>query len=141
MFVATYKEAADAMSLDSLSYTPGASLFRDPQRADVVNFSYNVTFNTRMLGSFDDTDRTMQLVFDKAANAWRVAWTPGDIFALMASGGKLRLELSVPSRANIYDDKGHVLADQSGRVVSVQAIKQDIADWGACLNLLATCHE
>ncbi|MBA3869956.1 MAG: hypothetical protein H0X30_12485 [Anaerolineae bacterium] len=136
-FIATYTDAAEAMTLDSLSYTPGASLFRDPQRADIVNFSYNVTFNTRMLGSFDDTDRTMQLVFDKAANAWRVAWTPGDIFALMASGGKLKMELSVPSRANIYDDKGRVLADQSGRVVSVQAVKQDIVDWGACLNLLA----
>ncbi len=137
MFVATYTEAADAMTLDSLSYTPGASLFRDPKRADIVNFSYNVTFNTRMLGSFDDTDRNMQLVYDTSANAWRVAWTPGDIFGLMANGGKLRMELSVPSRANIYDDKGRVLADQSGRVVSVRAVKQEIADWGACLNILA----
>jgi penicillin-binding protein 2 len=137
VFVASYTEAAEAMTLDSLTYTPGASLFRDPQRADIVNFSYNVTFNTRMLGSFDDTGRNMQLVYDKQANSWRVAWTPGDIFGLMASGGKLRIELSVPSRANIYDDKGRVMADQSGRMVSVQAVKQEITDWGACLNLLA----
>jgi len=136
-FIASYKEAADAMTLDSLTYTPGASLFRDSQRSDVVNFSYNVTFNTRMLGSFDDTGRNMQLVYDKPSASWRVAWTAGDIFGLMASGGKLRIELSIPSRANIYDDKGRVLADQSGRMVVVQAVKQEIADWGACLNLLA----
>lgn len=136
-FITTYTDAAEAMTLESLSYTPGASLFRDTKRADVVNFSYNVSFNTRMLGSFEDTNRNMQLVFDTTENAWRVAWTPGDIFGLMASGGKLRLELSVPSRANIYDSTGRVLADQSGRVVSVRAVKQDIVDWGACLNILA----
>jgi len=38
-FISSYQEAADAMTLDSLSYTPGASLFRDAQRADIVNFS------------------------------------------------------------------------------------------------------
>ncbi|MCA0458105.1 MAG: hypothetical protein LCI00_29330 [Chloroflexi bacterium] len=136
-FIATYNDAASAMTLESLTFTPGSSLFRDTQRPDIVNFSYNITFNTRMVGSFEDTNRNMQLVFDKVAGAWRVAWTPGDIFGLMATGGKLRLELSVPSRANIYDSNGKVLADQSGRVVSVMAVKQEITDWGACLNILA----
>ena len=89
-----------------------------------------------LLGSLDDTNRNMRLVFDPQAEDWRVAWTPGDIFAEMSRGGQLRLEISVPSRANIYDKDGKILADQNGRIVTVHAIKQDIPDWPACLNVL-----
>lgn len=136
-FTSAYQTTADTMTLTSLTYTPGASLFRDTARADVVHFNYNVSFQTRLLGDFDDPDRNMQLVYDTAAGDWRVAWTPADIFAQMASGGQLRREISVPSRANIYDRKGRVLADQSGRVVVVKAVKQEIQDWPTCLTLLA----
>jgi penicillin-binding protein 2 len=138
VFTSAYQNAADEMTFASLSYTPGASLYRDPARADVVHFNYNMTFQTRLLGEFSDADRNMQLVYDASAADWRVAWTPADIFALLAGGGQLRREISIPSRANIYDRKGRVLADQSGRVVVVKAVKQEIQDWPTCLPLLAT---
>ncbi|MBL8117990.1 MAG: hypothetical protein JNJ78_10720 [Anaerolineae bacterium] len=137
-FVTYYTNAAAQMTLESLSYTPGASLYRDTTRSDLVMFNYNVSFKTRLLGEFSDNDRNMRLVYDPNAGDWRVAWTPGDIFAQMANGGQLRLEMSVPSRANIYDVKGRVLADQSGRIVTVNAVKQSIPDWATCLSLLVS---
>lgn len=132
-FVAVYESAANRMTLESLTYEP-VSLY--PQRADVALLNYNVTFNTDLLGEFTDSNRDLQLVFDTRANDWRVAWTRGDIFKEMAGGGQLQLEISPPSRANIYDHDDNILADQNGRVVIVQAVKQAIPDWPSCLNLL-----
>ncbi len=135
-FTAAYQNAHDEMTMESLTYNP-VTLYPDTTRSDVAIFNYDVSFQTRMLGSLDDPNRNMQLVFDSQAEDWRVAWTPGDIFAEMSRGGQLRLEISVPSRANIYDKNGKILADQNGRIVIVRAIKQDIPDWPSCLNLLA----
>lgn len=136
-FTSIYQNAQNQMTLESLSYAPGTSLYRDSNRSDVVNFNYSVTFKTRLAGEFTDDNRNMRLVYESSAKDWRIAWTPGDIFAEMAGGGQLRLEVSIPSRANIYDRAGKVLADQGGRVVTVSAVKKDIVDWAACLNLLA----
>lgn len=135
-FTATYQNAHDEMTLQSLTYTP-VTLSPDSSRSDVAVFNYNLAFETRLLGQLSDDNRNMALVFDTAANAWRVAWAPGDIFAELSRGGQLRLEISVPSRANIYDRNGKILADQQGRIVIVRAIKQDISDWAACVALLA----
>lgn len=136
-FIGIYQTAAAEMTLSSLTYAPGTSVYRDPNRADIVVFNYNVTFSTRLLGEFSDTDRNLQVVYDERAADWRVAWTPGDIFAQMSGGGQLRRTLSVPSRANIYDNQGRVLADQSGRIVTVWAVKQSIPDWEQCKAVMA----
>jgi penicillin-binding protein 2 len=136
-FISIYQDAQDQMTLERLAYAPGTSLYRDPNRSDVVNFNYSVTFTTRLVGEFTDDNRNMRLVYDSSAKDWRIAWTPGDIFAKLEGGGQLRLEVSIPSRANIYDRAGKVLADQGGRVVAISAVKKDILDWTACLNLLA----
>jgi penicillin-binding protein 2 len=133
-FVALYESSQNQMTLQSLHYSP-VTLY--PQRADVAIFNYNITFTTNLLGEFSDDDRNLQLILDPHASDWRVAWTPGDIIAEMADGGRLRLEISPPSRANIYDHEDNILADQNGRVVVVKAIKQAITDWPTCLSLLA----
>ncbi|MEO8606915.1 MAG: penicillin-binding transpeptidase domain-containing protein [Chloroflexota bacterium] len=133
-FVTLYQSSQSQMTLQSLHYSP-VTLY--PQRSDVAVLNYNITFTTNLLGEFSDDDRDLQLIFDPRAADWRVAWTPGDIFAEMADGGRLRLEISPPSRANIYDHADNILADQNGRVVVVKAIKQAITDWPTCLSLLA----
>ncbi len=135
-FKTAYQNASDTMSLQSLTYTP-VTLSPDATRPDVAVFNYNVSFTTRLIGTFEDDNRNMQLVFDPQAGDWRVAWTVGDIFAELTRGGQLKLEINVPSRANIYDKDGNVLADQNGRIVTVQAVKQEIPDWPSCLNILA----
>lgn len=135
-FERIYSAAARSMTLTSLQYT-GITLFPNSVRNDIATFNYAVTFQTERLGQFDDPDRRMQLVVDPHNGEWRVAWTPGDIFAEMGSGGQLRLDLSPPLRANIFDRDDLLLADMNGRIVVVRAVKNKIADWGQCLSLLA----
>ncbi len=139
-FVRLYQSTADEMTLEGLDYT-GNALSPDSSRYDVVTFNYDLTFKTRLLGEFSDRGRNLQLVVDARAADWRVAWSAADIFPEMIGGGRLRLEISPPSRANIYDRDDLVLADQNGRVVVVRAVKQEIADWPACLALVAPLVE
>ncbi len=133
-FISLYQSSQAAMTQKSLSYT-AVTLYA--QRPNVAILNYNITFTTDLIGEFTDDDRNLQLVFDPRVNDWRVAWTPGDIFAEMAEGGRLRLEISAPSRASIYDHQDNILADQNGRIVVVRAVKQAITDWATCLSLLA----
>lgn len=132
-FTALYQAAHTEMTFQSLRYTP-ITLYRE--RDNLMVFAYDLTFTTRLLGEFADKDRLMRLVVDERAGDWRVAWSPGDIFAEMAGGARLRLEISPPSRANIYDRSGEILADQNGRVVVVSAVKREITAWESCLPLL-----
>lgn len=133
-FNALYQNAGTTMTLEGLEYI-GTTLYRE--RNDVAVFGYDVTFHTNLLGTFSDTNRELRLVVDTAADDWRVAWNAGDIFPEMAAGAQLRLDLSRPSRANIYDSRDQILADQNGRVVAVSAVKQEIPNWNGCLNYLS----
>ncbi|MCB9450551.1 MAG: hypothetical protein H6672_03880 [Anaerolineaceae bacterium] len=133
-FASLYQEAGDTMTLQSLDYT-GTTLYRE--RDDSAIFGYEVTFDTNLLGTFSDTNRELHLVVDSAVDDWRVNWSAGDIFPEMRAGGQLRLVLSRPSRANIYDLHDQILADQNGRIVAVSAVKQEIPNWEACLGFLA----
>jgi penicillin-binding protein 2 len=135
-FTATYTSVADTMTLTGLTVS-GNTLYRDPSRDDVAAFSYNVDFQTRMLGDFSDNDRLLQLLYDPGIELWRVAWSAGDIFPELAGGGQMQLQISIPSRANIYDRHDQILAGQSGRIVTISAVKNQIADWNTCLALLA----
>lgn len=133
-FTSLYTDAHSVMSLLSLDYDI-ASQLRDANNMEI--FSYSVTFTTNLLGSFTDANRTLRLVFDPRSQDWRVAWSPGDIFAAMGGGGRLRLEPRIPSRANIYDRDGLTLADQNGRMVAVSVVKRSIPQYDACAAALA----
>lgn len=132
-FSALYDESQAIMALDTLDYTITSQL-RD---GVLMIFNYDVTFHTRLLGSFSDNNRSLRLVYDEGRAEWRVAWSPADIFAAMGGGGRLRLEPRVPSRANIYDRDGGILADQNGRVVAISLVKREIVDYEACVAGLA----
>lgn len=132
-FARVYEQARATMTLDSLDYR-GNALSMD---GDVAIFNYDVTFNTRVLGTLTDSNRDLRLVFDPRADAWRVAWTPGDIFRELEGGNQLRLRPIIPPRANIYDSNGVTLADQHGRVVVVNVIRATIPNYDACLSTLS----
>jgi hypothetical protein len=119
-FTALYQTSQEEMTLKSLDFTP-ITLYREPE--NIAIFAYDATFETNLLGEFADADRTLRLVIDERAGNWRVAWSPADIFAEMGNGARLRLEVSPPSRANIYDRDGEILAAQNGRAVVVSAVK------------------
>jgi len=133
-FTNLYQSSHDTLTLQSFNYQITSQL-RDT--TTMVIFNYDATFGTRLLGEFSDNNRTLRLVYDAQRGEWRVAWSPADIFAAMGNGGRLRLEPRIPSRANIYDRDGNILADQNGRVVTVSVIKRDIPLYDICLSELA----
>ncbi|MEM6527481.1 MAG: NTF2-like N-terminal transpeptidase domain-containing protein, partial [Chloroflexota bacterium] len=132
-FIALYEDVAADMTLLGLSYNIMALQREQPT---VALLSYNVTFETLIVGEFTDELRQMRIVIDPVDREWRVAWTAADIFNELADGGALRLERSIPRRANIYDRSGEVLADQNGRMVTVNLIPGNIPNREACIGSL-----
>ena len=128
-----YQNTQDTMALESIEFTP-RTLTGDGR---VLTFQYAMTFKSRILGRFSDPDRRLQLIIDPAADAWRIAWSPADIFAEMGTGARLIFEEQVPGRANIYDRYGKILADQNGRVVRVMVDNRHIPDREICFGALA----
>ena len=132
-FLALYQRAQRIMALEALAYRP-LSLTGQER---ILSFQYEVTFQSRILGEFTDTDRLLRLTFDPQANDWRIAWSPADIFAEMGRGARLIFEEQIPSRANIYDRHGKILADQNGRVVRVLVDNRRVPDREACFRSLS----
>lgn len=132
-FINLYADARQTMALTDLIVEP-TGIYR--QQDEIAMLTYNVTFDTGF-GVFGDQSRTLQMVIDETAQDWRVAWTPGDLFPELARGGRLQLQRSAPNRANIYDRDGDVLADQNGRVVTVNVVRQNATNYPDCLNTLS----
>lgn len=133
-FRAQYERAQTTMTFLSLDYTAN-TLLREGVRIVVMN--YDVTFETRILGTFTDVGRELHLVIDPQVGQWRVAWSPGDIFPEMGDGARLAFDPQIPSRANIYDRNGQVLADQNGKVVRVLVNNEEIPDRMGCFQILS----
>ena len=132
-FLALYQNVHNRMTLERMEYSPQTLSGEDR----VLVFHYEMTFHTRILGSFTDADRLLRLVLDPQAGSWRVAWSEADIFAEFGQGAALIYEAQVPGRANIYDRKGQALADQNGRVVRVLVNNGRIPNRDACFLLLS----
>ena len=132
-FHALYQHAQRVMTLERLEYRP--QTVTGPDR--ILSFQHEMTFHSRILGSFTDPDRLLHLAFDPHANDWRVAWSPADIFAELGQGARLIFEEQIPSRANIYDRQGRILADQNGRVVRVLVDNRRVPDRAACFGSLS----
>ncbi len=134
-FESLYRGAEVEMTFVSVSTQPTIST---RETDEVVNLLYDAHFTTRLMGEFTDTGRSLRLVVDPTVGAWRVAWTPADIFAEMVGGARLRFDPIIPNRANIYArDRVTTLADQEGRVALVRVTRQDIPDYPGCLALLS----
>lgn len=132
-FRAIYQIARDKLTLTRLEYKP-VNLTGDES---VLALQYDVTFDTRILGRFTDEKRLLHLVIDPQVGGWRIAWSPGDIFAELGEGARLVFEAQIPSRANIYDRNGETLADQNGRMVRILADNARIPDRDVCFKILA----
>ena len=132
-FHALYQAAHGKLNLQGIDYTLQSLTGEDR----VLVLQYTLTFHTSVLGTFSDNDRQLHLVIDPTADGWRIAWSPGDIFAEMGEGAYLLFEAQVPGRANIYDRDGEALADQNGRVVRVLVDNGRIPERDACYTILA----
>ncbi|MDQ7024099.1 MAG: penicillin-binding transpeptidase domain-containing protein [Anaerolineae bacterium] len=124
-----YIASQDTITMASLSFQP-RSILRIGTRT--VQLYYDVSFDTNILGQFSDTGRTLTIILDSRATDWQVAWSVADIFAEMGAGARLEFDSSTPSRANIYDRDGVVLADMNGVYVRVFVVQNDIPNLDVC---------
>jgi len=135
-FQSFYQHTADTITLQTVT-TQSRAIARDPLSPRIVTLTYDATFQTRLVGAFTDSARQLTLVFDERDNGWRVAWSRGDVFRELGTGGRLRLITTPVNRANIYDHDGVVLAMQDDRlIITVEIVRQTIPDETACLNSL-----
>jgi penicillin-binding protein 2 len=66
-----------------------------------------VNFHTYLLGDFS---RDMQMSLSLENGSWKVAWEEGLILPELKGGNHLQLDVKFPSRGNIYDRNGQIIA-------------------------------
>lgn len=132
-FRSRYQEAQTEMTFESLHFQERALSAVGNHAAQ---FSYSLTFQTRILGDIEDDGRTLTVILNTQTGLWSVAWTVGDIFAEFAVGARLEFQTNAPSRSNIYDRDDVVLADMRGRMVEVYVVQADVPDWDQCRQTL-----
>ncbi len=92
-----------SLTLQKLDFSIPSSL-TNPSSAQV---GYNVDFTTALLG---DLNRQMVMNLVLEGGAWKVQWNDGLMMPELEGGNQLSLDVKWPSRGNIYDRKGEVLA-------------------------------
>ncbi len=105
-FAKRNKDALDEMSAGSFDYEVLSSLI-NVYSSEV---SYRVTYHTALIG---DIQRDMVAHFTLENDQWKLQWEDGLILPELAGGNVLRMDYSTPSRGNIYDRDGNVIAAQS----------------------------
>lgn len=102
-FVKIYTNTAASMTLDKIEYGIIAALV-NPASAKV---GYQVVFKTIMFG---DLIRKMEMNLVADQGQWLVQWEDGLIMPEMSGGKKLVLGLTSPTRGDIYDNDGDIIA-------------------------------
>jgi penicillin-binding protein 2 len=102
-FTKKYQEFSRNLTLQKLDFLIPSSL-TNPSSAQV---GYSVDFATALLG---DLNRQMVMNLVLEGGAWKVQWNDGLMMPELEGGNKLSLDVQWPSRGNIYDRKGEVLA-------------------------------
>ncbi len=105
-FAQRNRDALNTMSAGSFDYQVLSSLV-NPYSSEV---SFHVTYHTALVG---DIDRDIVAKFALENNEWKLNWDDFLILPELAGGNVLRMDYNIPSRGNIYDHKGNVLAAQS----------------------------
>jgi cell division protein FtsI/penicillin-binding protein 2 len=105
-FALRNRDALNTMSAGSFDYQVLSSLI-NPYSAEV---SFHVTYHTALVG---DIDRDMVARFALEDGVWKLNWDAGLILPELTGGTTLRMDYNIPSRGNIYDRQGDVLAAQS----------------------------
>ncbi len=121
-FAKRNKNALNEMSAGSFDYEVLSSLLN----TFTSEVSFRVTYHTALVG---DIQRDMVARFTLENDAWKLNWEDGLILPELAGGNVLKMEYSVPSRGNIYDRNGDVLAAQSD-AYAFQVIPGDVTEEG-----------
>jgi cell division protein FtsI/penicillin-binding protein 2 len=110
-FAARYKDAAKNLTLQKLDVSVLSAMTK-PASAQVA---YQVVYHTNLVGDLT-RQMTMNLIIEGSANAWKVQWEDGLIMPELTGGNKLVMNITTPSRGNIYDRGGQAIASQTDAV-------------------------
>lgn len=105
-FARRNRDALNQMSAGSFDYELLSSLV-NPYSGEIA---YKVTYTTALVG---DIQRDIIARFALENGEWKLQWDDSLILPEMAGGNVLRMDYSVPSRGNIYDKDGDVVAAQT----------------------------
>jgi penicillin-binding protein 2 len=105
-FAKRNRDALNEMSAGSFDYEIMSSLV-NPYAAEIA---YHVIYHTALAGEIE-RDIVARLALEN--NEWKLQWDDSLILPELAGGNVLRMDYSIPSRGNIYDYQGNVIAAQS----------------------------
>ena len=105
-FAKRNRDSLNEMSASSFDYGISSSLV-NPYSSEIA---YKVTYHTALVGDIQ-RDIIAKLVLE--GDQWKLNWDDALILPEMAGGNVLKMNYSIPSRGNIYDRNGDVLAAQS----------------------------
>lgn len=105
-FSTFYQNVAQNLTLQSIDIQILSSL-TNPSSAQV---GYRTSFATALLGQLS-RDLLMNLTLE--GGAWKVQWNSNLVMPELEGGNRLALDVKWPSRGNIYDRYGNVLASNS----------------------------
>ncbi len=105
-FAKRNRDALDEMSAGSFDYQILSSLL-SVYSAEV---SYRVVYHTALVGDIQ-RDMIARLILE--GDQWKLNWDDSLILPELAGGNILKMDYSIPSRGNIYDRDGDVIAAQS----------------------------
>ena len=136
-FVAYYETVAQEATLQTIE----ATTLTTNHSGATARIQYHVVFHTNIVGDLE-RDTEMQLLY--AEGRWTISWTAGLILPELAGDprkygdfNRLRMDFTIPARANIYDRNGLGLAVQ-GEAVAVGVRPDQIQDEPAVLAALST---
>ena len=121
-FALRNRDTLNAMSAGSFDYQVLSSLVNTFSS----EVSYRVTYHTALIG---DIQRDMVARFTLENDAWKLNWDDGLILPELTGGNALRMDYSTPTRGNIYDRNGDVLAAQAD-AYAFQVIPGDVTEEG-----------
>lgn len=105
-FEEVYRSVAAEAALENLDTQILSSL----TKTHTAQASYEILMHSALVGDIQrDTMMNLSLEDDE----WRVQWDESLILPELTDGNMLRMDYSIPSRANIYDNDGQALVAQA----------------------------
>ena len=108
-FIKEYSDTATNLTLESVDYGVLTSLVNTTS----AKVGYQVVLHTSLFG---DITRQSEMSLISQDGGWKVQWEAGMILPEMRDGKKLALQITSPTRGNIYDRNGLVIAAESEAV-------------------------
>lgn len=109
-FTADLKDVAATMSLKQAKFELLQAYVKNPKEAQIA---YRATYTSVLVGDIA-RETTMNMTLQDGS--WKVQWEDGMILPELRGGNSLAMDITVPSRGNIYDLNGNVLAAQTDAI-------------------------